>query len=156
MSFLCQATPEYGWEKKIQELGPPAWFTWRSGAHSIRDTFTPETTQANYKCPWEKGRDLLMDAEELDVWNKAGIEMHVSRCKGMASNARELQNTIFQVHVANVGLLEIKMVEVLENTCTYELQKWLDRGWKLLAVCPPNDARRPTYIVGHHSKEGHD
>lgn len=54
------------------------------------------------------------------------------------------------VHIAipDLGLLRMRKVTVLEDACTDELQAWLDKGWRILAVCPPNAARRPDYILG--------
>jgi hypothetical protein len=31
---------------------------------------------------------------------------------------------------------------------TFSLQARLDAGLRILAACTPNDARRPTYIIG--------
>lgn len=155
MTFLCNAKPEYGWLKKIKGLEPSEYIQWRNGVVSLRDkigqTNQAELKDSDVRC-WE---GLLMDGDELAVWNTAGVEMSVSRVKGLASNARELQQTIFQVSIANIGLLQIQCVEHLENCCTNELQGYLDRGWRILAVCPPNDTRRPTYIMGHVDKEPH-
>lgn len=51
-----------------------------------------------------------------------------------------------------VALTNIASVAYLEDCCTDILQGCLDNGWRILAVCPPNDARRPTYIIGHTDK----
>jgi hypothetical protein len=77
----------------------------------------------------------------------------MSRVRGLRSNDPDIHKTIYQISVANVGLMQIRRVEVLEDCCTDALQRKLDRGWRILAVCPPNDARRPTYVVGHMEKE---
>lgn len=169
MSFICNGSPQHGWLDIVKKLSPEAFVRWRNGAVSLRtddatvDAFHrgskigPLDTQASLegKSEYSFGRDLLMDDVELSVWNEAGIRVEVSRVKGLASNARELQQTIFQVSVANIGLLQIQCVEVLEDCCTYELQRWLDKGWRILAVCPPNDTRRPSYVLGHVDKEPH-
>lgn len=52
------------------------------------------------------------------------------------------------VQVSNIGLLTIDEVKVEEDYCTERLQVDLDQGWRILCVCPPNDTRRPTYILG--------
>jgi hypothetical protein len=36
----------------------------------------------------------------------------------------------------------------LDDACTDDVQRHLDEGWKILAVCPPNSQRRPDYILG--------
>lgn len=55
---------------------------------------------------------------------------------------------VVQIHVPNIGLIAMNEVEVLNDGCTDALQKMLDEGWSILAVCPPNAQRRPDYIMG--------
>lgn len=57
-------------------------------------------------------------------------------------------NTIVQVHVPNGFLHTVNEVQVVEDSCTDTLQGELDRGWRILAVCPSIDQRRPDYILG--------
>ena len=53
-----------------------------------------------------------------------------------------------QIAIPDIGLLQIKDVCVEEDCCTDFLQQRLNEGWRILAVCPPNAARRPDYILG--------
>lgn len=53
-----------------------------------------------------------------------------------------------QIAVPDMALMYIDTVEVREDMCTDELQGMLDAGWRILAICPPNSARRPDYILG--------
>lgn len=52
------------------------------------------------------------------------------------------------VHIPNLGLLLIDEVQHMDDACTDALQRELDQGWRILAVCPPNGTRRPDYILG--------
>ena len=52
------------------------------------------------------------------------------------------------VHISNVGLLSINKVKVEMDYCTDNLQYDLDKGWRILAICPQPDSRRPDYILG--------
>lgn len=52
------------------------------------------------------------------------------------------------IHVPDQSLLRIDEVEHLDDACTDELQRHLDDGWRILAVCPPCSQRRPDYILG--------
>jgi len=52
------------------------------------------------------------------------------------------------VHIPDLGLLCMTEVTHLDDCCTDELQGYLDQGWRILAVCPPNAQRRPDYILG--------
>lgn len=54
---------------------------------------------------------------------------------------------VHQVHLPGNELLKIRQVEVLEDCCTDVIQKQLDEGWKIIAVCPQS-SRRPDYILG--------
>lgn len=57
------------------------------------------------------------------------------------------------VHVPNLGLLNINKLAFATNYCTEELQRLLLQGWRILAVCPQPDQRRPDYILGMHVSE---
>lgn len=160
MSFICSGKPEYNWRVKINELTPDVFQTWWSHVPSFRamickkeywkDDLDPKTvTQATLPPNIHVYEGILMDAEEVQAWTDIGIEISMSRIKGLTSNARELQQTVFQVSVAGIGLMQIQSVDVLEDCCTDILQKHLDKGWRILAVCPANDTRRPAYVIGH-------
>lgn len=56
--------------------------------------------------------------------------------------------TAVQLAIPDLGLMLINEVKVIEDCCTDHLQRELDEGWRLLAVCPPNAARRPDYVIG--------
>lgn len=66
-------------------------------------------------------------------------------------------NTVYNEHVKVVmpglGLLQFDHVEVQYDTCTDELRKWLGRGWRIIAVCPQPDQRRPDYVLGRVGAE---
>ena len=55
------------------------------------------------------------------------------------------------VHISDLGLLSVKEVTWLEDACTEELQRKLDEGWRILAVCPQPNSRRPDYVLGKNS-----
>ena len=168
--FLCNAEPEYGWVKKLKELEPHQFRQWWNAVPSLRQAVAKKKSpfgdggedmdpnsvnQANFPESLYISGGLLMDDDEVNAWSDVGIELRISRVKGLRSNAKELQQTIFQVSIPGIGLLQIQCVDYLKDCCTDELQRWLDRGWRILAVCPPNDTRRPSYVMGHVDKEPH-
>lgn len=57
-------------------------------------------------------------------------------------------NSKCSVHVPNLGLLLIDEVKVIESCCTDMLQEELEHGWRILAICPQPDQRRPDYVLG--------
>jgi len=72
------------------------------------------------------------------------IELAVQSGGGSAQNF----NARVNVHVPNLGLLLIDEVEVLTSECTHSLHDYLRDGWRILAICPQPDRRRPDYVIG--------
>jgi hypothetical protein len=65
----------------------------------------------------------------------------------------QMLNEKVSVHVPGLGLMAIDEVEVREDCCTDQLQTKLDEGWRILAVCPQPDRRRPDYVIGRTRRE---
>lgn len=61
-----------------------------------------------------------------------------------------------EVHVPNLGLLNINQLAYATDYCTEELQRLLHQGWRILAICPQPDQRRPDYILGMHKSNMDD
>jgi hypothetical protein len=57
------------------------------------------------------------------------------------------------VHVPNLGLLSINQLGYAVDKCTEELQDIVNQGWRILAVCPQPDQRRPDFILGRTSND---
>ena len=152
--FIAHGKLEYSWKKKLLELfnkDPDAYRRLRS---RVKIVALPHTLEELEKLnEYGSFTENLIDDLEIEAWVNVGIEVTMSRVRGLRSNDPDIHKTIYQISVANIGLMQIQRVEVLEDCCTDELQRELDRGWRLLAVCPPNDARRPSYVIGHIEKE---
>lgn len=146
--MLMNARPGWGSGKVLSELAPEKYAELRAALPGLK---LPEDQTVVDKS-WHPG-EILMDDAEAAVLTAVGIELSVSRIKGLSGPPPESWKAgggpVTHVSVANIGLFAVRRVEVLENACTYDLQSWLNRGWRLLAVCPPNDQRRPDYILGH-------
>ena len=52
------------------------------------------------------------------------------------------------VVAGNGVLLDIREVCVKYDACTDSLQRDLDDGWRILAICVQPDQRRPDYVLG--------
>jgi len=74
------------------------------------------------------------------------IGAEVKRKLSMAE--AEALNCAVQIHVPDLALMLISEVMHLDDCCTDVLQGYLNEGWRILAVCPPNAQRRPDYILG--------
>lgn len=57
-------------------------------------------------------------------------------------------NAKCNVTVPGFALLSITEVMLCENECTDSLQDHLKEGWRIIAVCPQPDQRRPDYVLG--------
>jgi len=60
------------------------------------------------------------------------------------------------VHVGNLGLLNINQTGYAVDYCTESLQGLLDDGWRIIACCVQSDQRRPDYILGRYSPDLRD
>lgn len=99
-------------------------------------------------------RDVHGTQELVDKLVELGARPQLERVKGISyakppsAVAQAVNHSTTVISVANHNLFEVTKVTWMENTCTEELQRMLDAGWRILAVCPSNDARRPDYILG--------
>lgn len=85
-------------------------------------------------------------AEKVGVLGRVSDEQHLSF------------NTKCSVHVPGLGLMLVNEVRIEEDLCTDTLQGLLDKGWRILAICPQPDQRRPDYVLGRQNpaeKESH-
>lgn len=92
---------------------------------------------------------LLVEIPDLHLTVKGvpeALKLISERVIPPVKDAVEHNETV-NVVVPDIGVLAIRHVRLLENGCTDELQRLLDNGWRLLAVCP-QPARRPDYILG--------
>jgi hypothetical protein len=100
----------------------------------------PELARLNLKAdllPYSKNNMVVKLKDQINR-----LEQEQSLIK------RSLDGSAVQVHVPNLGLMSINEVTHLDDCCTDFLQEHLDKGWRILAVCPPNAQRRPDYILG--------
>lgn len=68
-------------------------------------------------------------------------------CK-IKRNQEHLFNSKVEVHVPGNALLEINEIIYKVDCCTDKLSNLLSEGWRIVAVCPQPDQRRPDYILG--------
>lgn len=140
---------------------------------SVKDRITPEQhefVRANWPGYSDKADDsfdipygkVRVTWDEYRLWTEAGFDMEIEACKSMmlgkkkdiagdpndGPDAQFLSGKLFNITLPDIGLLLINEVTWLENACTEDLQRELDEGWRILAVCPPNAQRRPDYILG--------
>jgi hypothetical protein len=69
---------------------------------------------------------------------------HISNTKGRVAPVNQKCNVV----VAGTSVLEITEVQLASDCCTDSLQRQLENGWRILAICVQPDQRRPDYIMG--------
>lgn len=91
-----------------------------------------------------------------------GLNCRISRVRGLMDETLPKLGVpqpqgpqVVNITIPNIGLFAVKKLMVLENECTEYVDKWLSKGWRIVAVCPPNDCRRPTYILGSMEERDH-
>lgn len=121
------------------------------------DGWQPKQERRYFFCNGDSVIDMATDGPML---SELGIEYTVKRFKaaylsnseasppsGPAHKAEYAVN--IQVAIPDLALLSIQTVKVLEDCCTNDLQRHIDNGFRILAICPPHAQRRPDYIIGH-------
>lgn len=77
--------------------------------------------------------------------------------EGISNRISEIEKTAFNqkcnVHVSNNMLLHFNRTKVEYDCCTDNLNKQLQNGWRIIAVCPQPDQRRPDYVLGRYEPE---
>lgn len=142
--MLAEVSVRYGMAATIAALEDDAYHEVREGAPFLDlplDRATP---------PKDHWQTYLIDlTREGAVMTKHGIEYTIKRFKGCRRVAVADQVNI-QVSIPNLLLFSVNEVTWIEDACTEDLQKHLDDQWRILAVCPAENSRRPTYILGRN------
>lgn len=78
------------------------------------------------------------------------LQDRINELGGRLESSAELirRGACVQIHIPDLVLLGFNEVTVLDDCCTDVVQDHLNEGWRIIAVCPPNAARRPDYILG--------
>jgi len=123
---------------------------------SIAGAPSGEEALKGYNWPRETLIDIETDGPRL---TSIGLHFTVKSFKGTMPLQTVLpdgKDYVVHVHIPNLGLLTVDEVMVEEDSCTDNLQRRLNEGWRILCVCPPKNARRPDYILGRQKDFDHD
>ncbi len=102
--------------------------------------------------------DLVVDsptdaAEEYFLKTMTIMEKYQAQLERFSENTF---NEKCNVHTGGNALTEYNQLMLCEDICTDELQGKLRDGWRIMAVCPQPDQRRPDYILGKKVDEPED
>lgn len=140
--MLAEIELSYNEWHAIQKLPPEKYAELRAALPRLE--FPEDQTAYWHHAP------IVADADDLAALERAGVKAILSRVRGLRypEHPAVSQAATTLIATTGVGLFQVTRVEVREDYCTEELQRDLDDGWRVIAVCPPNDARRPTYVLG--------
>lgn len=149
--MLARCKISYSANEVVKKFDREKWEALRKAVWGLR---LPEWPEGNNAAPsWYcYGDDTVFDlSTEASILSECGIEFEVKEFKSTYKTAgKDGQGNTHNLTLAlpNIGLLAMDEVTWREDYCTESLQGDLDEGWRILAVCPPNGTRRPTYILG--------
>lgn len=106
--------------------------------------------------------DCYEDKDALEA-AKAAIEpinfelLVEELAKKISSTVGEGQNINYnnklEVHQPSMPLFFFNEYTVLTDCCTDHLQEHIEKGWRVVCVCPQPDQRRPDYVLGRQEIE---
>lgn len=96
----------------------------------------------------EASLEIISGDLAATAWEK--IQQDILEIKAAMSRQGPAEgfNDRCSVHVPGLGLLIMNELHVERDSCTDRIQERLDEGWRIVAVCPQPDQRRPDYILG--------
>lgn len=139
---------DYGLKAELIKLSPEEYNQARKELFFLSIELPEEQEKlANY---W--GGESIVDEAAMAIIGKYDLNARFKRVKGLLYNhptqQKETIQHITQIHIANLGLFAIERLLLLEDACTNEVNEMIGGDWKIIAVIPANDARRPTFILG--------
>lgn len=146
---------ELGWsiETQVKALDNDAYHLVREGAPFLDLPLDREAKWDAYKAI--HNRTVIDLTREGALLVEHGLRFEIKRFKGCRKVASEGTVNI-QVAIPNLLLFAVDEVMVVEDECTDRLQGHLNEGWRILAVCPPANQRRPDYVLGRQKETARD
>lgn len=92
-------------------------------------------------------RDWVKPIFDADAGADVEDLFHILADKLAAASSNSFNESCNQ-HQPNSALLAIAETKLLEDACTDQVQSELAGGWRILAVQPQPNQRRPDYILG--------
>lgn len=109
---------------------------------------------------WVSCEEKLIDIEDIcsELADVKGITIKpiakvrfVSPAPFFSTNklpeVKEFVRNVSQIVMPGFELLKYGEIQVLENSCTVEIQNQLDKNWRIIAVLPQPQQRRPDYVM---------
>lgn len=101
---------------------------------------------------------VKVNPPQADIFNM--IETHTAlmskQFEQLSKFSTQKFNELCNVPNYDTSMQLINQVMLLENCCTDQLQKALSDGWRIIAVSPQPNQRRPDYVLGCHNENPTD
>jgi len=117
----------------------------------------------SYQSLFHKTPSLVSEAELADL-SIAGVSFRIEGTKELSPDPEVLFNpkvpegptdqhfnNRVEVHMPGQALSMYNETLLMEDSCTDALQNELATGWRIIAVCPQPDQRRPDYVLGRYN-----
>jgi hypothetical protein len=152
--MLATIELDYHFDSTAQKLDDDQWGRLRMGFTAID---LPETKPEKYSLPYNLRSHTIDLATTGELLISMGFSFSIKRFNGCHKVANEGDRTVnIQIAIPNLLLFAVDEVMVMEDDCTDRLQRNLDDGWRILAVCPAINQRRPDYILGRQKDAQRD
>lgn len=140
---------------ELKDKFPEAFAALRAADPTIPPPQELKDKWMNYSCYVQDPGELPQEILDRATW-KAVQPLKVLFDKDKEGPGKGIKEALasYQVHLPGNELLGIQSVEVREDCCTEDLQRELDRGWRIIAVCPRGGQRRPDYVLGRFTRLG--
>lgn len=104
----------------------------------------------NYKLRSDRQFKIKVSQPQADMFKliEAHTELMNKQFKQLSEFSTQTFNEKCGVPNYDGTMLRINQVMLLENCCSDELQETIAQGWRIIAVSPQPDQRRPDYIMG--------
>jgi hypothetical protein len=123
-----------------------------------------EAEKSNYHHTFTEFPTIATETEVIDLL-LAGFKFKVTAGTEVNSNPETLfdpkvptgiadhVNHRIEVHMPGQALAMYNDTLLMEDACTDALQNELANGWRIIAVCPQPDSRRPDYVLGRYNPD---
>lgn len=92
---------------------------------------------------------FVFDVKSVQELNLPGEELF--QAKAPTAPCEDNFNHRVEVHMPGQALSLYNETMLMEDACTDALQNSLSEGWRIIAVCPQPDQRRPDYVLGRYN-----
>lgn len=151
--FVGTGKLPYDWKKLIGALSETRYHNLRRALEGVWDLPAGQSAVADIEEYGPKWRSEQVITDRIvGALSDAGIEVTLSNVRGLEPHREGAQNTIYQIMVPDIGVMQIKNVSYLYDCDERTINNELDRGWRILCISPPrvrSEDQHPSYVIGH-------